>query len=54
MIMVFDETMTAQRISQPTFDFGPPLKDLLRTCREQTGLPAPIRLAPSYALVASS
>jgi N-methylhydantoinase B len=35
------ETMTAPRISLPTFDFGPPLRDLLRTCREQTGLPSP-------------
>jgi N-methylhydantoinase B len=36
------EAMAAQRASLVTFDFGPPIEVLRRTCREQTGLQAPV------------
>jgi hypothetical protein len=36
------ETMAKQRGPQQTFDFGPPLPELLARCKEETGLEPPV------------
>jgi hypothetical protein len=45
------EKMAKERGPQQTFDFGPPLAELLARCKEETGLepPVPPKLPPHWA-----
>jgi N-methylhydantoinase B len=45
------EKMTKERGPRKTFDFGPPLPELLARCKEETGLepPTPPKLPPGWA-----
>src|SRR5262249_17733343 len=44
------EEIAKERGPQPTFDFGPPLAELLARCKEETGLepPVPPKLPPHW------